>query len=43
MKKTLLLLAFVSTNTFAYTCSGYVKGVSIEARIGDVLVEQIGL
>ncbi|MFN3014561.1 hypothetical protein ACK1CN_01355 [Vibrio coralliilyticus] len=43
MKKLLLLLALISTNALAaYTCSGYVKGVSIEAKTGDVIVEQIG-
>ncbi|NRF28259.1 hypothetical protein [Vibrio coralliilyticus] len=44
MKKiilTLMLFSF-STYSFAYTCAGNVKGVSIEPTTGDVLVEKIG-
>jgi hypothetical protein len=39
----MLLLCFFSVNSLAaYTCTGLVKGVSIEAKTGDLLVAQIG-
>ena len=40
--KLLILCVFFSVGANAYTCSGKVKGVSIEAKTGDVLVESIG-